>query len=99
MVVVRSQIEKRLADMYPQIPRKDINRILEIILSEITEALKRDEMLQIRGFGTIKTVKRKTRLARNPRTNQQIKIGNKVGIRFKMAKSLYLQINKDLTKQ
>ena len=24
MIVVRSQIEKRLADMYPQIPRKDI---------------------------------------------------------------------------
>ena len=99
MAIVRSQIEQQLADLHPNILRKDINRILEIILSEITEALKRNEMLQIRGFGTIKTVKRKARLARNPRTNQQIKIGDKVGIRFKMAKSLYLQINKDLTKQ
>ena len=99
MTIVRSQIEQRLADVHPNILRKDINRILEIILSEIAEALKRNEMLQIRGFGTIKTVKRKARLARNPRTNQQIKIGDKVGIRFKMAKSLYLQINKDLTNQ
>ena len=99
MATVRGQISKKLADLLPNILRKDINRILEIILSEITEALKRNEMLQIRGFGTIKTVKRKARLARNPRTNQQIKIGDKVGIRFKMAKSLYLQINKDLTNQ
>ena len=97
--MVRSELLQKMCNLYPNIFRNDIEKILEIIFLEMTEALKRDEMVQIRGWGTVKTVKRKARLARNPRTNQQIKIGNKVGIRFKMAKSLYLQINKDLTNQ
>ena len=97
--MVRSELLQKMCNLYPNVLRKDIERILDIIISELVEALKRDEMVQIRGWGTIKTVKRKARLARNPRTNQQIKIGDKVGIRFKMAKNLYLQINKNLTSQ
>ena len=94
--MVRSELLQKMCNLYPNILHNDIEKILEIIFSEITEALRRDEMVQIRGWGTIKTVKRKARIARNPRTNQQIKIGNKIRIRFKMAKSLYLQINKNL---
>ena len=94
--MVRSELLQKMCDLYPSVLRNDIEKILQIIFSEITEALKRDEMVQIRGWGTIKAVKRKARLGRNPRTNQQIKIEDKIGIRFKMAKSLYLQINKNL---
>jgi len=94
--MVRSELLQKMCNLYPNVLRNDIEKILQIIFSEITEALKRDEMVQIRGWGTIKAVKRKARLGRNPRTNQQIKIEDKIGIRFKMAKSLYLQINKNL---
>ena len=52
--MVRSELLQKMCNLYPNVLRKDIERILDIIISELAKALKRDEMVQIRGWGTMK---------------------------------------------
>ena len=40
----------------------------------VTEALKRGEHIELRGFGSFKVQHRAARMARNPRTNEEVEI-------------------------
>ncbi|MCW5197397.1 HU family DNA-binding protein [Buchnera aphidicola] len=48
--------------------------ILDNILSEITNSLKKEENVQLVGFGTFKINKRSARTGRNPKTGKEIQI-------------------------
>tara|TARA_Y100001960_G_scaffold171570_1_gene179894 strand:+ start:211 stop:486 length:276 start_codon:yes stop_codon:yes gene_type:complete len=91
--MVKSELIKKLCDSYPNILRKDIEKILDIIFLEITAALKRGENVEIRGFGSYKIKKRKARIGRNPKNSQQVNIPEKRAIKWKMSKILYNRLN------
>ena len=97
MTIVRSQIELRLADVHPNILRKDINRVVKIILSEITEALRRSEAVEIRSFGRFSAKTLKSRICRNPRTGSKIEVPSKRVVRWKCSKSILKLLNKNFT--
>ena len=97
MIIVKSQIEKKLADLHPNILRKDINLILEIVLSEITEALYRNETIEIRGFGRFSTKIRKHRIGRNPKNGNAVDIPEKKVVKWKCSKLLLDKLNKNST--
>ena len=61
------------------------------------EALCRDEAVEIRGWGRIKTVIRKARIGRNPKNSEIVKIPEKKAIKWKMSKILYKRLNKNFT--
>ncbi|NIH41024.1 MAG: HU family DNA-binding protein [Buchnera aphidicola (Periphyllus aceris)] len=48
--------------------------ILDTILTEITKSLKKEENVQLVGFGTFKINKRSARIGRNPKTGKEIQI-------------------------
>ena len=54
----------------------------------LTNALKKGDRVQITGFGTFETRKRKARTGRNPRTGKEIKIGPTVSPSFRPGKAL-----------
>ena len=54
----------------------------------LTQALKKGDKVQITGFGTFETRKRKARTGRNPRTGEEIKIGPTVSPSFRPGKAL-----------
>ena len=66
--------------MHPNIFRRDIEKMLKIIVCEMVDALKRDEAIEIRGWGIIKTVVRKARTGRNPKNSESILIPEKKAI-------------------
>tara|TARA_B100001123_G_C15339966_1_gene1034432 strand:+ start:6715 stop:6990 length:276 start_codon:yes stop_codon:yes gene_type:complete len=83
--------------MYPNILRKDIEKILDIIFTEIAEALHRGENIEIRGFGSYKIVNRKARIGRNPKNSEKVQIPAKRAIKWKMSKNLFERLNKNFT--
>ena len=95
--MVKSELIQKLCNSYPNILRKDIEKVLDIIFLEITEALCRGESIEIRGFGTYKIIKRKARLGRNPKTSQSVQIPAKKAVKWKMSKILYNRLNKNFT--
>ena len=95
--MVKSELVQKLCNAYPNILHKDIEKILDIIFFEITEALRRGENIEIRGFGTYKIIKRKARLGRNPKNSEPIQIPAKKAVKWKMSKILYNRLNKNFT--
>tara|TARA_B100000700_G_C14469909_1_gene590189 strand:- start:141 stop:452 length:312 start_codon:yes stop_codon:yes gene_type:complete len=95
--MVKSELVQKLCNIHPGILRKDIEKIVEIIVSEMIEALCRNESVEIRGWGRIKTTIRKARLGRNPKNSNTIQIPEKKAIKWKMSKILYNRLNKNFT--
>ena len=95
--MVKSELVQKLCDTHPNILRKDIKKIVEIIIFEMIKALCRNEAIEIRGWGRIKTVMRKARVGRNPKNSKTIQIAEKKAIKWKMSKTLYNRLNENFT--
>ncbi len=86
MAAVKSNLLKQLADNYPNFLRKDLLKLLDIILNEMENALKRGERVELRDVFTLETRVQKARTSRNPKTNEKIETPEKKSIHFKMSK-------------
>ena len=95
--MVRSELLKKLCDSYPNLPRKDIKKILQIIFFEISQALYRGENIEIRNFGIFKTTLRKARIGRNPKNSELVQIPEKKAIKWKISKVFFNRLNKNFT--
>ena len=95
--MVKSGLIQKLCNMHPNILRKDIKKILDIIIFEMIEALCRNEAVEIRGFGRFKSVMRKARIGRNPKNSKAVQIPAKKAIKWKMSKILFKRLNKNYT--
>tara|TARA_Y100000590_G_scaffold441928_1_gene569354 strand:+ start:388 stop:678 length:291 start_codon:yes stop_codon:yes gene_type:complete len=93
LAIVKSKLLKQLSDNYPNFLKKDLEKSLNIVLSEIKQALKKGENVELRDFGTWSTQIQKTRLSRNPKTGEKFETPEKKKIRFKMSKKLLKKIN------
>ena len=93
MAIVKSKLLKQLTDNYPNFLKKDLEKFLDIFLSEIKNALKRGERVELRGFGVWSTHLQKARISRNPKTGEKVATPEKKTIHFKMAKELFNKLN------
>tara|TARA_B100001179_G_scaffold219725_1_gene193619 strand:+ start:71 stop:382 length:312 start_codon:yes stop_codon:yes gene_type:complete len=95
--MVKSELLQELCNQNPQLIRKDIEKILKVIFSEIIEALSKGENVEIRGFGTYKLTKKKARIGRNPKNSEIVQIPEKNAIKWKMSKIFFDTLNKNFT--
>lgn len=72
----------------PMISKKDCARVVDSFLDAIKGALKDQKNIEVRGFGTFKIRKRKTRMARNPRTGAPVEVAARPVPVFKPSKEL-----------
>src|ERR671912_2003210 len=72
----------------PMISKKDCARVVDSFLDAIKDALRDQHNIEIRGFGTFKIRRRKTRMARNPRTGDPVEVAARPVPVFKPSKEL-----------
>jgi|TARA_B100001989_G_C24322007_1_gene355655 Bacterial nucleoid DNA-binding protein len=89
----KSEIINKLSDNYPNFIKKDLKRMVEIILTEIKNSLKRRERVELRDVFSLETKLIKGRTARNPKTNEKIFVGDKQSLLFKSSKMWSKKIN------
>ena len=68
--------------------KKQAQEVVDGIFSTITNALKKNEPVQIAGFGSFKTAKRDARTGRNPQTGAEIQIAARTVPKFVPGKAL-----------
>ena len=93
MAVVKSNLLKQLADNYPSFLKKDLTKLLDIILYEMQSALKRSERVELRDVFSLEPRLQKARISRNPKTNEKINTPEKKTIHFKISKEWLKRIN------
>ena len=95
--MVRSELLQKMCNLHPNIIRRDMEKIFEIIFLEIAGALCEGKNIEIRGFGTYKIVKRKARIGRNPKNSELVQIPKKKAIKWKISKTFFNRLNKNFT--
>ena len=95
MAIVKSKLLKQLSSNYPNFLKKDLEKFTNIILTEIKQALKRGDRVELRGFGMFSINIQKARISRNPKTGEKINTLEKKTIHFKMAKEMFKKLNDD----
>lgn len=93
MAIVKSNLLKQLSDNYPNFLKKDLSKLIDIILNEIENALKSNERIELREIFTLEPRIQKARISRNPKTNEKINTPKKKTIHFKMSKEWFKKIN------
>jgi len=68
--------------------KKDAERLLETIIDSVQEALKNGQKVSLTGLGTFVVTEKKARIARNPKTGEQVEVPAKKAPKFKPGKEL-----------
>jgi len=95
LAIVKSKLLKQLSDNYPNFLKKDLEKVVSVVLDEIKQALKRGDRVELRGFGMFSTNIQKARISRNPKTGEKVNTPEKKTIHFKMAKEMFKKLNND----
>ena len=93
MAIVKSKLLKQLKISYPNFLKKDLEKVVSVVLIEIKQALKRGDRVELRGFGIFSTNIQKARISRNPKTGEKVNTPEKKTIHFKMAKEMFKKLN------
>ncbi len=70
------------------VTKADANRVLDMFMTTVTDALKSGDQVVLPGFGSFSTGNRSARTGRNPQTGQTIHIKASRVAKFKAGKSL-----------
>ena len=76
-----------------EITKKDAEKAVNAFVDVVGAALKDGEKVQLVGFGTFEAKERPARVARNPRTGEEIKIEASKTASFKVGKALKDSLN------
>ena len=77
----------------PGITKKDCALVVDGLLNAIKNAMADHTHIEIRGFGTFKVRKRRSRMARNPRTGDPVEVPARAVPIFKPSKELRAQVS------
>ena len=95
MAIVKSKLLNQLKESYPNFLKKDLGKVVSVVLDEIKQALKRGDRVELRGFGMFATNIQKARISRNPKTGEKVNTPEKKTIHFKMSKEMFKKLNND----
>jgi DNA-binding protein HU-beta len=71
-----------------ELSKKEVEKLLETIITSIQNALKNGEKVSLTGLGTFVVKDKKARIARNPKTGEQVQVPAKKSPKFKPGKEL-----------
>ena len=91
--MIRSELIQKIADENPNLFHRDVERIVNTIFEEITDALANGDRVELRGFGAFSVKTRDARVGRNPRTGEAVSIDRKKVPFFKTGKLLRDRLN------
>ncbi|WP_339861928.1 integration host factor subunit beta [Paremcibacter congregatus] len=91
--MIKSELIARLVEANPHLYQRDVERIVNTIFEEITNALADGNRVELRGFGAFSVKHRPSRVGRNPRTGETVNVPEKHVPYFKTGKDLRERLN------
>ena len=73
--------------------KKDAESVVNTVFGQIMDALKSDDKIELRGFGSFRVRRRRSRLGRNPKTGDRVDVPAKRIPYFKPSKELKDLVN------
>ena len=97
--MIKSELVEKIVQENPHLFQRDVEKIVTVVLDEITEAISSGKRVELRGFGAFSVKKRDARVGRNPRTGESVNVDEKYIPRFKTGKELRLKLNNKVSSE
>lgn len=91
--MLKSELITKLAAEYGHLRQEDLEKVVNVILDEISDTLAKGDRVELRGFGAFSVRKREARKGRNPRTGEPVEVPAKAVPFFKAGKELRARVN------
>ncbi|WP_193164719.1 integration host factor subunit beta [Microbulbifer hainanensis] len=94
--MTKSELIERIALRLDQLPVKDVELAVKVMLDSMSDVLSRGERIEIRGFGSFSLHYRAPRTGRNPKTGDAVSLAGKYVPHFKPGKELRDRVNRSM---
>lgn len=91
--MIKFELIDRLSARNRHLYRQDVERLVDAVLDEITQALERGERVEVRGFGAFFVRHRPARSARNPQNGDTVIVEEKWVPLFRAGKEIKERLN------
>jgi integration host factor subunit beta len=91
--MTKSELIERIAAEQEQLQPRDVELAVKMILEKMTQALVRNQRIEVRGFGSFCLHFRAPRTGRNPKTGDTVELTGKYVPYFKPGKELRERVN------
>ena len=94
--MTKSELIEKISASQDQLPPKDVELAVRMIIERMTSAMVANQRIEIRGFGSFSLHYRAPRMGRNPKTGDQVQLTGKYVHYFKPGKDLRTRVNNSL---
>ena len=91
--MIKSELIDRLAAENTHLTHAEVERVVNIVLGQMTDTLADGGRVELRGFGAFSVRARPARAGRNPRTGEPVQVPAKSVPFFKSGKDLRERLN------
>lgn len=91
--MTKSQLIETVTSRVKNVSKKDVELVVETIFDCMTDALAKDERIEIRGLGSFVAKVRDAREGRNPKTGEKVTVPRKRTPFFTVGKELKERVN------
>jgi len=91
--VSKPEVINKLSKNFPNILKKDLNKLFNIFISEVIKALSNGERVELRDIMMFEPRIQKKRISLNPKTLEKIEVPEKKNILFKCSKEWKKKLN------
>lgn len=91
--MTKNELIKKISEKYKTYSREDIALVVQTIFNSMTDAMTKNERIEIRGFGAFTIRERKPRIGRNPKSGEKVALNNRKVPFFKTGKELRLKVD------
>ena len=96
--MTKSELIAKIAEQQDQLPPKDVELAVKVILEYLAHALANNDRIEIRGSGSFSLHFREPRQGRNPKTGEKVELPGKYVPYFKPGKELRDRVNNGMKK-
>jgi len=93
--MIKSELIERITAQNQHLYQRDIEKVVNAILDEMVEALRRGDRVELRGFGAFSAKIRAARTGRNPKTGAAVAVGKRALPFFKAGKEMRARLNRE----
>lgn len=86
--MTKSELIENLVAKNPTLQLKSVDDSIRELLEQIMQTLEKGERVEVRGFGSFSLHYRQSRVGRNPKTGDSVKLSAKYVPHFKAGKEL-----------
>ena len=91
--MIKSELIDRLAAENTHLTHAEVERVVNVVLGQMTDTLADGGRVELRGFGAFSVRARPARAGRNPRTGEPVQVPAKSVPFFKSGKELRERLN------